>query len=148
MYLRAELTWLFILGAQSPSSTPLPFSVTNYLNGHLSLLIVHFLDYISMRKIWNVEWRIRSKIDNREIFKIWKQYFQVVGNADAFKDDDVCNGGDATNGEAVVDEEGTFELSYYLDIKGDNPLPSDALVSDVVTYKASLTTYPILHIVE
>ena len=53
-----------------------------------------------------------------------------------------------TNGEAIVDEEGIFELSYYLDNKGDNPLPNDALVSDVVAYKASLTTYPILHIVD
>ena len=80
-----------------------------------------------------------------------KRHFQVVGNADAFKDDDVCNGvngAEVTNGEAVVDEEGIFELSYYLDNKGDNALPSDSLVSDVVAYKASLTTYPILHIVD
>ncbi len=79
------------------------------------------------------------------------RYFQVVGNADAFKDNEVCNGvngGDLTNGEVVVDEEGVFELSYYLDNKGDHALPSDALVSDVVAYKASLTTYPILHIIE
>ena len=68
---------------------------------------------------------------------------QVVGNADAFKDGDVCNGG----GEDATNVEGSFELQYFVK-KDDKALPSDAVITDVDAFKTSLTTYPILHIIE
>jgi nardilysin len=67
---------------------------------------------------------------------------QVVGNANAFKDDDVCNGDDASN-----DVEGSFELQYFGQ-NGDKALPINVVVTDVNAFKTSLTTFPILHIIE
>ena len=126
----------------------------HFLSSVVSVIYKHATGYIPT--VWD-KFKIISLVTNdpfakkEDLFNYDKPYVQVVGNADAFKDDDVCNGvngAEVTNGEAVVDEEGIFELSYYLDNKGDNPLPNDALVPDVVAYKASLTTYPILHIVD
>ena len=58
--------------------------------------------------------------------------FQVVGNADA--------------SETVKNVSDKFELSFS--VPSSEILPSDVFVTDVNAFKASLHTYPELHLVD
>ena len=76
----------------------------------------------------------------------------MVGNPDAFKGTNGCHitNGDSSSHEANNSdtEDGPVELSYYVQKNNDAPLPNDVIVDDIEAYKSSLTTYPIIHIIE
>jgi hypothetical protein len=79
---------------------------------------------------------------SKSIFKHW---LQVIGSADAFKNGEEC--AIVSDDNSNDDVEKTFELQYYLNNDGVQALPDEVVVKDVTAYKATLTTYPVLHIV-
>ena len=78
-------------------------------------------------------------------------FFQVIGNADAMKEAPACDVSNdrPTNGDATVgdDDNKIFTLTY-VDSSAQDKIAQENLVRNVEDFKLSLTTYPVLHIVE
>ena len=58
------------------------------------------------------------------------------------------NGSDNVEANNSDNENGPFELSYYVQKNSETALPSDLIVDDIEAYKSSLTTYPVIHIIK
>lgn len=80
-----------------------------------------------------------------------KLSIQVIGNADAMKEASACDVSNdrPTNGDATVgdDDNKIFTLTY-VDSSAQDKIAQENLVRNVEDFKLSLTTYPVLHIVE